>query len=120
MIEVLAVAVTVLSLGAAAAVIVQACRGRFRRDAFLPTVIVVQLALMVSAGADLVSLLRGHRPPELAVHLAYLVVSLLVVPLALIETRGNDGPWSAALLVIVLVVVAAMVVRMQTTWRTDG
>lgn len=121
MIETLAVAITFLLLGCAVAVIVQACRRRYRRAAFLPTLLVLQVALTVQAVADLVGLMRGHRTPELAVHVAYLVVSLVLVPLALFETRSADGPWSGALLTIVLFVLAAVVVRMQTTWRPiDG
>jgi len=116
-IDALSLALTVLAAGTALAVLATAAGGRFRRSAFAPALSLLEAGLAVQAALDVIGLARGHRPGEQATHVAYLVASLVVVPLAALETRRADGGWSAALLAVALVAVAVLVIRMQTTWR---
>jgi uncharacterized membrane protein (DUF2068 family) len=118
MIDALAFAVALLAAGTAIAVGVAAARRGYRRAAFGPAVGVLQSGLVVQAVLDVVGLARGHHPGEPATHLAYLVASLIVLPLAAYETRRDDGGWSAVVLAGALVVVAVLVVRMEATWRS--
>ena len=117
MIDALALSITVLSLLTGLVVLVQAGTGRFRRGRVSPTLTLIQLALVVQAAADVLGLGRGHHPREPATHLAYLAVSLVLLPLAAYETRRDDGPWSGVLVAVALVVLAVIVVRLTATWR---
>jgi len=116
-IDALALSITVLVAGTALALAVAGTTGHYRRSSFSPALAVLQLGLVVQAVLDVIGLARGHHPGEPATHIAYLVASLLVLPLAGYETRRDDGGWSATLLVAALVVQAVLVIRMQTTWR---
>jgi hypothetical protein len=118
-IETLAVVITIAALACAVTIGVSGGGGRFRGAVFLPTLALLEIAVLIQALIDLISLARGHRLESVAVHLAYLIVSVALVPVA-VQAAGDDGTWSAVLLVVALVFLA-VVVRMQTTWRTaDG
>jgi hypothetical protein len=115
--DALAFAVAALSALSALGVVVATVGGRFRRHAVGPLLVALESGLVVQAVLDVLAQLRGHVPGERAVHLAYLVVSLVLLPLAAYETRRDDSVWSAAVVVIALVVLVVLVIRMQTTWR---
>jgi hypothetical protein len=100
--------------------LVSAASGRYRWSAAAPTLVLLQVVLVLQAALDLIGFLRGHRPAESATHLAYLIASLLVLPAAATQVARDDGPWAAVLLVVALLVVAVVVVRMQTTWRVTS
>lgn len=117
MIDALALAVTVACIGAAIVVAVQALAGTFRWTRVAPTLVLVEAVLLVQAVLDVVGLARGHRPGEPGPHLAYLVISVLVVPAVALQVRGDDDRWAGVLVASALVVVAVLVVRMTTTWR---
>jgi hypothetical protein len=111
----LALALAGLAAGVTAAVL--AALGRFRWARFAPTLAVLEVGLLVQVILDLAGLVRGHHPHEPAAHLAYLVLCLVPLPVAAAQTRGDDGRWSGLLLALALVIVAVLVVRLQTTWR---
>jgi hypothetical protein len=98
-------------------VAVSAVMQRWRWRSIAPTLLIIQLAIVVQAAADAISLASGHRVGELATHIAYLAASLVVLPAAATQTAHDDGRWAALLLVVALLVLAVIVVRMQTTWR---
>lgn len=120
MIDELALALTVLSLGTGLAVAVQTARRTFGWKRTAPTLVLIQAGLLVQAALDVIGLARGHHPRELPTHLAYLVVSVALVPIAAVQTRGDDGLWSGLLLTIALIVLAVLLIRLQTTWRAGG
>jgi peptidoglycan/LPS O-acetylase OafA/YrhL len=120
MIDAFALAITVVSLAAAGVTLVLAAARRYRWSRLAPTLALLELALVVQAVADLVALARGHHPRELATHLAYLGVSVALLPVAAAQVRGDHGRWPAVLVAVVLVVLAVVTVRLETTWRATG
>lgn len=118
MIPPLAIAITVGALVGAGAAVAAALTGTFRWPRFVPTLVIVEAALVVQAVADGIGLARGHRPGEQGPHLAYLATSLLVVPAAATQARAEDGRWAGLLVAAGLLVVAVVVVRLATTWRS--
>ena len=78
---------------------------------------VLELAVLVQAALDVIGQVRGHVPGERATHVAYLVATVALLPAVAGYVHGDDGRWAAALLAIALVVLAILVIRLQTTWR---
>jgi hypothetical protein len=117
MIDALSLAITVTCGVAGIAVLCAALLNRYRWRAALPTVIVVEAALLIQAVLDIAGLLGGHHPAEQATHLAYLVTSLAVLPVAGSQVIRDNGRWAGILLAVALLALAVIVVRLQTTWR---
>lgn len=117
MIDALAFTITVGCVGGGVAVLVLALAGRYRWRRIAPTLLAVQVLLVVQAVLDAVGLVGGHRPGEPATHLAYVVTSLVVLPAAVGWAGRGDDRWTAAVVGMALVVLAVVVVRMMTTWR---
>lgn len=117
MIDALAMALAVGALATGVTAAALAGFGSFRQARFVPTLVLLELGLLVQAVLDLVALARGHHLREPVTHLAYLVTCLALVPVVAVQTRGDDGRWSALLLAVAMVVLAVLVVRLQTTWR---
>lgn len=116
MIDTLAAAVTLYAFGLALATLIatiRPTRPRLIDIAFGG----LGVAVVVQAVGDVATLVRGHRPGEPAVHLAYLVFSVLVVPLTLAAVRSDRGRWATLLCAGAALMIAVVVVRMQTTWR---
>jgi hypothetical protein len=61
---------------------------------------------------DVASALRGHRPPDPAVHFAYAGCAL-VLPFLITGRREHPSPW---VLAIVAAASAVVVVRLAATW----
>lgn len=116
MIESLAFTTTVVCVAGGFVVLGTGLAGRYRRRRVLPALVVIELALLVQAAADVAGLLGGDHPGEPGTHLAYLVTSLVILPAAL-GTAPDDGRWAAVLIALALLVLAVLVIRMQTTWR---
>ena len=117
MTDALALALAVLALGACLVTAAQAGVGGFRWSRTAPTLALLQIGLLVQAALHVVGLVRGHQPQETGTHLAYLVVSVVLLPAAAAQTRGDDGRWSGILLAVVLLVTVVLIIRLQTTWR---
>jgi uncharacterized membrane protein len=113
-IEVLAFATTVVC--ALLALVLPVLAGRYRWRRVPPYLVVIEAALVVQAIAVVISRFGGYSPRESAENWAYVVTSLVLIPLVAPFAR-RDRWWSAVLLAITLVVLAIVVVRMQTTWR---
>lgn len=120
MIDALSLAITVTCGAAGLAVFGAALLSRYRWRAALPTVILLETALLIQAILDIAGLLGGHHPAEPATHLAYLVTSLAVLPVAGSQVVRDDGRWAGILLAVALIALAIIVVRLQTTWRPAG
>ncbi|GAA1659881.1 hypothetical protein GCM10009765_06570 [Fodinicola feengrottensis] len=120
MIDALSLALTVTCALAGIIILGAALLKRYRWRAVLPTVIIVEAALLIQAILDLAGLLGGHHPAEPATHLAYLVTSLAVLPVAGSQVARDNGRWAATLLAVALLALAVIVVRLQTTWRPAG
>lgn len=120
MIEPLAIAITVVAALAALVTGSVCVAGTYRWTALAPTLALVEAALAIQAVVDLVGIARGHRPGEPGVHLAYLATSVLVIPAAAAQVRGDDDRWSGALCAAALLVVAVLVVRLATTWHAGA
>ena len=95
--------------------------------------------LVVQAIGHLIGLATGHHPARPIVQVAYLVVSVAVVPVGLalagpVDSAGSTdsaGPvdsagstdsaepdrWTAALLGLTAAICAVLILRIQTTWR---
>ena len=120
MIEPLAFATTVVCAIGGLVVLGAGVLRRYRWRRVLPVLATIEAALVVQAVADALGQFGGHRLAETSTHVAYLATSLAVLPAAATQAR-DDGRWSAVLVAAALLVLAVVVVRMQTTWRvTDG
>lgn len=112
MIEPLAFTTTIACVVVA---IILAIKGHWRNLA--PTLAIIQLAVVIQAIADAISVARGHRVGEEGTHIAYLLTSLVILPAAIGLAGREDRRRTANALGIALLVLAVVVIRMQTTWR---
>ncbi|WP_051681891.1 hypothetical protein [Cellulomonas sp. HZM] len=78
---------------------------------------VLETGLVVQAVLDGLGIASGHRPASPATHIAYLAVSVALIPAAAAQVQGRSGRWAGALLAITYLLVAVVVVRLQATWR---
>jgi peptidoglycan/LPS O-acetylase OafA/YrhL len=62
---------------------------------------------------DSLSLVRGHRPAELATHVGYVVCAVVLPP---VVTGRRTSPWSPWLVALACVATAIVLVRMAQTW----
>ena len=84
----------------------------------VPTLALLEIVLCGQAVLDVVGLLGGHRAAELVPHLAYLVTSLIVSPIAANQVHGESGRWPGLLLAFAFLVLAVIEVRPRTTLRS--
>lgn len=120
MIDALSLTITLGCLLGSGAVLTSGAIRRYRWQTVVPMLLMLECALLVQGILDATGILRGHRPGELATHLAYLVTSLAVLPVAAVQGGGEDGRWPAVLIAVALLVCAVIVIRLQTTWRISG
>jgi hypothetical protein len=117
-IDSLAAALTVVALLAAVVTVVVVIVGRYRAR---PTVLFLggfEFVLLVQGAVAVAGLLGGHEAREPGTFLAYLAVSVLVLPATILQVRGDDDRWAGVLVAVALAVVAVVVVRAETTWRS--
>ncbi|MEQ7006393.1 hypothetical protein ABN028_09325 [Actinopolymorpha sp. B17G11] len=76
----------------------------------------LELALIGQLIAAVVLMLGGERPAEFATFLAYLVVSVLVLPIAVLWAASERNRWSGVVLGVGGLVVVVLVVRLQQVW----
>lgn len=69
----------------------------------------------IRALAGLGALSSGERPDSLSTHVGYLLVSVLVIPLALSSVRDDEGPWSIGVVAVAVAAVGVVSVRMMMT-----
>ena len=71
-------------------------------------------------GRVLVALIGGHRPPETAAFLGYLVGVVLVPVAGLLWARTEPTRWAGTVLAIAALVVVVMVWRLVQLWNATG
>ncbi|MGH3488570.1 MAG: hypothetical protein ACRDP8_11760 [Actinopolymorphaceae bacterium] len=76
----------------------------------------LELVLIGQLIAAVVLMLNGERPAELATFLAYLIVSVLVLPVAVLWAASERNRWSSIVLGVAGLVLVVLVVRLQQVW----
>jgi uncharacterized membrane protein len=117
MTDLLAFAVTITSLLVGIVVLVLLLTGRYRWRRVLPALVVVELAVLLLVGMDIVGLLTGTHPVEPATHIAYVVTTALILPVLAGYAARDTDRWAGSLVVLALLVLAVLVVRLTTTGR---
>jgi hypothetical protein len=76
----------------------------------------LELVVLAQLVIAIVLLLLGDRPAEFATFLAYLAVSVLILPVAVVWAAAERSRWSSAVLAVGALVLAVVVLRMQQVW----
>lgn len=92
--------------------------------AFLASLVLIELTLLVRAGFALAGLASDRVYAEPAVHLAYAIASVTLLPLLAALTRPGSGPrsrpgdrWDALLAAVACAAVIVITVRLTATAR---
>ena len=80
----------------------------------------LEAVLVVQAVVALVAFAGGHRPPETAAFLGYLVGVVLVPVAGLLWARTEPTRWAGTVLAVAAAVVAVMVWRLVQLWNATG
>ncbi|MET9022842.1 hypothetical protein ABZV93_22960 [Actinopolymorpha sp. NPDC004070] len=116
MIGPLAVVVMVVALAFAVLALVIAALNRLPGALQVGGAALVELLALVQLVGVIVQLVRGERPAEFATFLAYMVVSVLVMPAAVLWAAAERNRWSSVVLGVAGLVVVVLVLRMQQVW----
>jgi hypothetical protein len=88
--------------------------------AHLATAAVLQLVLLALLGVAVVQLAGGHRPPETAAFLGYLIGVVLVPVAGVLWARTEPTRWAGTVLAVAAAVVGVMVWRLLQLWNATG
>ncbi|WP_020579313.1 hypothetical protein [Actinopolymorpha alba] len=116
MIDVLATGLVIAGLLFAGVSVVTALLNRAPGTVLVGIAAVVELALLVQLVAAVVLLIGGERPAEFATFLAYLVASVLIVPVAVLWAASERNRWSSVVLGVSGLVIVVLVLRLQQVW----
>ena len=117
MVDGLVVALLVVSVLAGAVLIVEGLRGREPLWWHLGVAGAVELVLLVQAVVAIVLLIQGDQiAGSTGVFLAYLVGTLLALPLTLLWGLGEPSKWTLVALGVACLVVAVLVLRLDQIW----
>ena len=114
MIEPLAFATTAACVLVALGCLMVAWRYNFAR--VLPYLIGIEAAMLVQTVAIGIARVGDYQPRESGENWAYVVTSLVILPLIAPVIRRSRW-WAAVILAVALAVEAIVVIRLQTTWR---
>lgn len=120
MVDPLATVLVLLSLGLAAWAGVLAGLDRLPGRGLLRGLLTLQGLLLVQAGIGVYRLLDGDRPASVASFVGYLVVSVLIVPVAMYWSLEEKTRWSTLVLVAASLTVSALIGRLLMVWSTVG
>jgi len=96
--------------------VLAAVTGRKRPPLLDAGLVVAAVVAVVVALVGAVGLLRGERPAEPMVHVAYLVVMASLLPVAATWARAEQGPrWSSATLAVAALTLAVVLTRSVAT-----
>ena len=118
MLDPLATVLVVVSLVLAAYAGVLAALDRQPGRALLQGLLGLQVLLIVQLGVAVVKLLGGERPASLSSFVGYLLVSVLIVPLAMYWSLEEKTRWSTLVLVAACLTVSVLVGRLLMVWAT--
>ena len=116
MITGLALAVLVLSGVGVAWGLLTAVVGKPPGAAQLLFAALVELVTLVQSVVALVSIAGGHRPTEPATTIGYLVVIVILIPLAWFWANSERTRFSGVVMAIAALSVLGMTLRLQTLW----
>lgn len=117
MVQGLVVALLVVCVLAALVLGFEGLRGRDPLWGHLGVVAAVELLLVVQAVVAVVLLVQGGQIEGSAgVFLAYLVGTLLALPLTLLWGLGEPSRWTLVALAVACLVVAVLVLRLDQIW----
>jgi hypothetical protein len=81
---------------------------------------VVEALLLIQLIVVLVMLAVEGAPEQLGVFVAYLVASLIVLPLGLFWALAEKSRWATGVLLVASLAVPVIVVRLQQIWAGAG
>ena len=81
---------------------------------------ILELVALAQLVVAIVLMVGGDRPVEFGTFIGYLVVSVLVLPLAMLWGLSERTKWSSLVLTVAFFVVVVVVLRMQQTWIGPG
>jgi hypothetical protein len=116
----LAVAATVVAGLVAALGLASTAAGRRIGQLHVVGVAVLEAVLVVQAVIAVVALLGGHRPPETAAFLGYLVGAVLLPVAGLLWARTEPTRWAGTVLAVAALVVVVMIWRLVQLWNATG
>lgn len=117
MVDGLVVALLVVSVLAGVVLIVEGLRGREPLWWHLGVAGAVEVVLLVQAVVAIVLLIQGDQiAGSTGVFLAYLVGTLLALPLTLLWGLGEPSKWTLVALGVASLVVAVLVLRLDQIW----
>ena len=109
-----ATAVVALALAAWAAYV--AWRGRGPDRALLVGVLILEAFALALVGTAIARLAGGSRAHEMVTFVGYLIVFVLVPPAGLLLARAEPTRWGTVIILVVGLVEAVLVVRLQQVW----
>jgi hypothetical protein len=115
-IDILAIALIVAALVYAGVGLVATMLGRVPGPVQVWSAAGLELVVVAQLVIAIILLIAGDRPAEFATFLAYLVASVLVLPVAVVWAAAERSRWSSAVLGVAALVLAVMVLRMQQVW----
>lgn len=110
------IAVALCSLAVAAWSFVLAARNRAPAKPLLVGLAVVESLLVVQVVIAVVLLIGGERPGSMVTFIAYLVGTLLVLPLGTVWALAERSRSATAVLGVACVTVPVLVLRMHQVW----
>ena len=120
MLDVVAYAVIAVSLAYAAWCLYAVVRNQIPREPHVIGAGIVEVLLLVQLIVAVIMLAVEGAPDQLGVFIAYLVVSLLVLPLGLFWALAEKSRWGTAVLMVAALSVPVIVLRLQQLWDGVG
>lgn len=77
----------------------------------------LEVLLLVQAVVAMGKMLTGDQPDGLATFVGYLLVAVLIPPVATLFGWAESNRWGSGLIAVACLVVPAMVVRLQQVWH---
>lgn len=120
MIDVVAYVVIAAALAYSAWCLYALVRNHVPREPHVIGAGVVELLVLVQVLVAVVMLAVQGAPDQLGVFIAYLVVSLVVLPLGLFWALAEKSRWGTGVLLVAALSVPVVVVRLQQLWEGAG
>jgi hypothetical protein len=119
-VDVLAYVVIAAALAYAAWCLFALVRNQIPREPHVIGAGVVEVLLLVQLIVAAVMLAVEGAPDQLGVFIAYLVASLVVLPLGLFWALAEKSRWGTGVLMVAALAVPVVVVRLQQLWDGVG